>query len=363
MRQLLVICLVLAAFDANGQARDWYVTISPVYTDDDADRAIADSFAGMELNLGLSRWEHFAVEGVLGYHDIDGWFFDETHLEIGANVIMTPKPQWDFSPYVVAGLGYLGVDSASGLSDDRPTGTIGVGFNWRFGYSPWSARGEYRWRNAYDSAGTLTDRLAMVGITFAFGGPLPMPAPEPYVAPAPAPESDSDGDGVVDRFDDCPGTRGGIPIDANGCPSDADGDGVIDPEDQCPNSTADMLVGHDGCEIEEVIDLPGVQFLNNSDRLIEEAYRVLDQVAGTLKRYPQLVVEIGGHTDTNGNADMNMNLSLRRAFAVRSYLINSGVQPAQLVARGYGESSPIASNTTEAGRMQNRRVELKILSR
>ena len=203
----------------------------------------------------------------------------------------------------------------------------------------------------------------MIGVTFAFGGPLPMPAPEPYVAPAPAPESDSDGDGVVDRFDDCPGTRGGIPIDANGCPSDADGDGVIDPEDQCPNSTADMLVGHDGCEIEEVIDLPGVKFLNNSDRLIEEAYRVLDQIAGTLKRYPQLVVEIGGHTDTNGNADMNMNLSLRRAFAVRSYLINSGVQPAQLVARGYGESSPIASNTTEAGQAMNRRVELKILSR
>ena len=60
---------------------------------------------------------------------------------------------------------------------------------------------------------------------------------------------------------------------------------------------------------------------------------------------------------------MNMNLSLRRAFAVRSYLINAGVPPAQLIARGYGESTPIASNTTEAGQAVNRRVELKILSR
>ena len=123
------------------------------------------------------------------------------------SAITTPKPEWALSPYVVAGLGYLGVDSDSGQRDDRPTGTLGLGVNWRFGYSPWSARAEYRWRNAYDSDGSLTDRLAMIGITYSFGGPLPLPDPEPYVAPAPAPESDSDGDGVVDRLG-LPGRRG-----------------------------------------------------------------------------------------------------------------------------------------------------------
>ena len=183
------------------------------------------------------------------------------------------------------------------------------------------------------------------------------------MAPAPAPESDSDRDGVVDRLDECPRTPAGVPIDPVGCPADGDRDGVIDPSDNCPNTPADTLVDHNGCEIQEIIELPGVHFITNSDRLVDEAYQILEQVAGTLRRYPQLIVEVAGHTDTNGNADMNMNLSLRRAFAVRSHLIRSGVQPAQLVARGYGESSPIASNTTEAGQAMNRRVELRILSR
>jgi OOP family OmpA-OmpF porin len=360
----LLVFTVLVAHNASAQDSEWYFGVSPVWTDDDADRAISDSVAGVQANLGYSRWEHFAVEGILGYSDIDGWFEDETHLEVGGNVVMFPKPEWAFSPYVVAGLGYLGVETASGANDDRPTGTLGLGFNWQFGESRWSARGEYRWRNAWDSDGSLTDRIGILGVSFAFGSPgALLPDPEPYVAPAPVPESDSDADGIVDRLDDCPRTPGGIPVDSVGCPVDSDRDGVIDPDDNCPNTPAGTLVSHDGCEIEDIIDLPGVTFLNNSDRLIDEAYEILDRVAGTLKRYPQLVVEIAGHTDTNGNADMNMNLSLRRAFAVRSHLIRAGVQPAQLVARGYGESSPIASNTTEAGQAQNRRVELRILAR
>ena len=363
LTKILIVLAFLAAADVSAQDGDWYFSVSPVWIDDDAGRALADSVAGGEFRLGYSQWEHIALEGRLGYHDIDGWFEDEQHLDLGGNVLFHPKPDWAFSPYVIAGVGYLGVEREGGSSEHRPTGTLGAGFNLRFGQSRWSASGEYRWRNAWDGDGTWNDRLASIGISFAFGGAAPLPDPEPYVAPAPAPESDSDRDGVVDRLDECPRTPPGVPIDPVGCPSDGDRDGVIDPRDECPNTPANTLVDHKGCEIQEIIELPGVHFITNSDRLVDEAYQVLEQVAGTLRRYPQLIVEVAGHTDSNGNADMNMNLSLRRAFAVRSHLIRSGVQPAQLVARGYGESSPIASNTTEAGQAMNRRVELRILSR
>jgi outer membrane protein OmpA-like peptidoglycan-associated protein len=81
-----------------------------------------------------------------------------------------------------------------------------------------------------------------------------------------------------------------------------------------------------------------------------------------LRKYPELIIEVAGHTDSVGGADANYSLSERRAKTVRDYLVRFGVEPARLSVRGYGETQPVAGNDSEAGRAENRRVELRILN-
>ena len=85
---------------------------------------------------------------------------------------------------------------------------------------------------------------------------------------------------------------------------------------------------------------------------------MLDVVAQSLIDNPEIRIEIAGYTDNTGSATVNTRLSQARALAVRAYLARKGVTPTRMVARGYGPSGPIATNTTVAGRAQNRRVEL-----
>ena len=84
------------------------------------------------------------------------------------------------------------------------------------------------------------------------------------------------------------------------------------------------------------------------------------QTADTLNANPGVAVEIAGHTDSDGDAEYNQDLSDRRANAVRDYLISRGVSGSRLSAAGYGESQPVADNATVEGKAQNRRVELRI---
>ena len=82
-------------------------------------------------------------------------------------------------------------------------------------------------------------------------------------------------------------------------------------------------------------------------------------MAESLRAWPDVRVEIGGHTDSRGSAQGNLDLSAGRARSVQDYLINKGVSPSQLETKGYGETQPIATNDTAEGREQNRRVELR----
>jgi OOP family OmpA-OmpF porin len=173
---------------------------------------------------------------------------------------------------------------------------------------------------------------------------------------------DDDGDGVPNDMDRCPNTMAGVRVDANGCEVDGDGDGVVDRLDRCLDTRAGAAVDVNGCEIQDEITLPGVNFETNSDRLVPEAVDVLDEATQTLLRNPQLIVEVAGHTDSDGAADYNLDLSNRRAVAVRQFFIDRGVPADQLSARGYGESQPIADNNTAAGKAMNRRVVLRVLS-
>jgi len=194
-------------------------------------------------------------------------------------------------------------------------------------------------------------------------------------AGAPVDESgcvlDTDGDGLRDGLDLCPGTPAGAPVDEEGCALDGDGDGVHDGIDSCPNTTADREVNEEGCSRIEVelregrLVLSSVQFAPGSAQLQQDSRRILDEVGRALVALPEVSVEIQGHTDSSGSAVANMELSEARAQAVFEYLIASfpGLDPDRFVVRGWGESQPIASNATAAGRAQNRRVEFLILER
>lgn len=86
----------------------------------------------------------------------------------------------------------------------------------------------------------------------------------------------------------------------------------------------------------------------------------LNQLAQTMKQYDQTTIVVAGHTDSNGSDAYNMNLSKQRAISVANYLVSQGVSASRIQAVGYGEAQPVASNATDAGRAQNRRVELTI---
>lgn len=112
-------------------------------------------------------------------------------------------------------------------------------------------------------------------------------------------------------------------------------------------------------EKEKVWVLDDVLFGSGSDVLKPGAYYMLDDIAKTLGENPTMSVDIQGHTDNVGSAQKNKDLSLRRAQAVKNYLIGKGIMPNRMTTEGFGFSKPVALNGTEAGRALNRRVEIK----
>ena len=165
---------------------------------------------------------------------------------------------------------------------------------------------------------------------------------------------DSDGDGVPDYLDECSCTPRGMNVDNVGCHLDSDGDGVPDHRDQCPKTPKGAKVNAQGCWI-----LGGVVFDTGKSNIKPAFYAELDAIATTLKNNPAVKVEIEGHTDSVGRAAYNMKLSEKRAKAVMDYLVQKGIDPSRLSAKGFGITRPIASNDTPEGRARNRRVELK----
>ncbi len=120
---------------------------------------------------------------------------------------------------------------------------------------------------------------------------------------------------------------------------------------------------HPKLVVGERIILRGINFDTGSATIRPGSHHVLDDAARVLKANPGVRIEIQGHTDSVGSADYNQNLSEARAQSVRSYLISVGIGADRLIARGYGESMPMASNRTSAGRQLNRRIEFLILSK
>ena len=244
-------------------------------------------------------------------------------------------------------------NSISGGKNFKSTGwNVGAGLDYGFSGGPWSFTAEYNYVNlgkgsnstftCATAKGTVppicttfanfsldnihnsfTMNLFRVGFHYRFGGrstpeapvaaaPPPPPAPAP---PAPPPPCHA---------------PPGFKVDAN-------------------------------CRIiEQSVVVRAVDFEFNLSQLTAPAQQTLDEVASALLTQPDLHVEIQGHTDSIGSVNYNLNLSQRRAEAVKDYLVSKGVSPSNLTAKGYGKAKPIASNDTAEGRAQNRRVEFEV---
>ena len=180
------------------------------------------------------------------------------------------------------------------------------------------------------------------------------------------PDLDNDKDGVVDAKDRCPMVAG--VADNGGCAdTDKDGDAVVDRLDNCPDVKG--VLKHQGCTGPQVVSISGgridlvdlVYFQTNKAVLQRRSFKLLDNVAEVINAHTEvstLVVE--GHTDNEGDDAFNLDLSQRRAEAVVAYLVKKGVDGKRLIAKGYGETQPVADNASRKGRAQNRRVLFKI---
>ena len=160
--------------------------------------------------------------------------------------------------------------------------------------------------------------------------------------PQNASDDDGDGDGVAEPYDHCPGTDEGAEVDAQGCAS---------------GQTPQLVV------MSDVMEFEGIHFETGSSQITADSEETLQAARQLLERNPDVRVEIAGHTDDRGSAAVNQRLSTARAEAVRRWLIEHGISPGRLEARGYGESQPAHDNSTEEGRRHNRRIELRRLDR
>lgn len=180
------------------------------------------------------------------------------------------------------------------------------------------------------------------------------------------PELDNDLDNVADSSDQCvndPEDPDGYE-DENGCPDDDnDGDEIADVQDRCPNEAG--VPAEEGCPLrltavvirDDRIEITQ-QIHFEFDRAVirSESFYILDEVVTALQNFPNITIEVQGHTDARGADAYNYWLSHDRAQAVRQYLIDHGINNSRLTFRGFGETCPIEDNRTSAGRAANRRV-------
>lgn len=157
--------------------------------------------------------------------------------------------------------------------------------------------------------------------------------------------ADDDRDGVPNKYDKCPNTQPGTKVDGSGCPLPT------------PTTTKVYITEEDKKVVKDAIDNLEFDFGKSSLRPV--SFSRLNKVAKLLidKNFS---LKLAGHTDDVGSEAANLKLSKSRAEAIKTYLVSQGVNASRIEATGYGESQPIASNKTEAGRQQNRRVEFTL---
>jgi outer membrane protein OmpA-like peptidoglycan-associated protein len=295
------------------------------------------------------------------------------------------------SPFLLIGGGGLGNSSqVAVLNSSR--GAFHWGGGLRVFVHKWIA---LRLDGRHVVAGTGTSRFSVGEVTLGLDVTLRL---RDWAGPRKPRERDADEDGVVDSEDPCPATPGS---DGHGCPAqlrDTDEDGIKDHADRCPRQWADTPGGcpvadQDGDSIPDArdscIDEPetfngwedqngcadevpaevaafsgtigGITFESNEATIRKSSYKVLDRAAATMRSYATMKIEIVGHTDSQGQREANIQLSQRRADAVKRYLVKQGVEEDRIFTRGAGPDEPVADNATKGGRAKNRRIEFRLV--
>lgn len=386
---------------ANAAENGWYIPVEAVYTDEIDERFSAPGIGGA-IGAGYRANPNLAFEGtVFGnqFDESDGadreW--SEIGLRIAANYYLV---QGQFEPFI--GLGIAGTQTTletSALEDDEThaQADLGVGLDWNLTKAGSGVRAAVRYRVSFldipGAGGEIEEDPAetqfLLGAKFALDEAVPTPPPvmdgdndgvNDKLDACPNTKAgatvnargcipDSDGDNVPDAQDKCPNTARGVAVDWTGCPrvTDGDKDGVPDQRDQCPKTKPGVKVYANGCSIPETKTLGGVLFKYKSFALTNAAKTELNDLArqygALMKEYAPLKLQVSGHTDSIGSDKYNIKLSKQRAKSVMDYLISRGIDKARIINIGYGESKPVATNKTDAGRQQNRRVEIKLLGR
>jgi outer membrane protein OmpA-like peptidoglycan-associated protein len=304
-------------------------------------------------------------------------------------------PYYSVVPFFLVGGGLLGVRSnALILGDDVDPalhygGGVKVQLTKVIGLRV-EARNIMSANSALENAGGANIQV-MGGITFTLGRRPPPPPPEP---PPPV-DPDRDKDGFVNEKDDCPDVVGVAPhgcpdtdgdsfrdsedacpeapgVAPDGCPvKDTDNDGFLDPDDDCvfePETKNDYKDG-DGCPDElppevEVFQgtIEGIEFDTKKDTIRPVSRPVLDKAVEVLKKFTDIRVNIVGHTDDVGVPEFNLDLSRRRAEAVKKYLVDHGVDASRVTTEGRGMNEPRVPNDSDANRAKNRRIQFEVRS-
>ncbi|NOX51743.1 MAG: OmpA family protein [Gammaproteobacteria bacterium] len=338
--------------------------------------------AGLGLILGYSFSDHWSVEVLGGRVESDfnnTWGSGEDNIDLRwLNLLYkfkTGSETWQ--PFIVGGggRGKLRFENVRSNSTDNQY-NLGLGvfhpLSERF-----SIRADIRAVSSSQEAGFKP--FAFVGLTGFLGdvAPAAPPAdsdgdgvpneidqcpttPAGRVVDASGCELDGDGDGVVDGDDQCLETPQGVAVDASGCALDSDGDGVPDYMDECPGSERGAKVDAKGCyiELEEEVTIDmSIEFDTNKAIIRADHGAELGRAVKFLREYPTAHAVIEGHTDSDGAASYNQGLSEQRAKAVYEYLINeANISQSRLAWAGFGETRPLASNDSAAGKQENRRV-------
>ncbi len=339
-------------------------------------------------SLGINLDSKQVIDQIeLGYLRSDNVDYDNSNKQTDfnryfVNLIKDYKLNDKTSLYGLVGVGYEDLSNEQFDNEDSGFFNYGIGLKYKVAKN-FFAKFDVRHLIKFDHSDNNVIFTAGLGIPF---GKVAQPE-APKAKPLPV-LKDSDGDGVYDKDDKCPNTPKGVSVDKNGCPLDSDHDGVIDSLDQCPNTPAGVAVDKKGCPLDSdhdgVIDandkcpntVAGVKVnsvgcpvsmtlrLNfDTDKAVvkPEYMSKLKEYANYLKKVDNYYdITVKGYTDSRGSAAYNKKLSLMRAYAVRTKLIQLGVNPKKIKAEGYGEANPVASNATKQGRYLNRRVVIEL---
>lgn len=313
------------------------------------------------LRLGFYPLRHFGIEaegGVMPASLRDG--SGKPTIWAGRAHLVGQIGLWRLTPFIVAGAGAMGVASPRSAVGSEADIAVHFGGGLKFFINYWLLL-------RLDIRDNLTNKVG-VGEGVTHSPEILLGLSVTLNRKADKPLRDRDGDGIPDRDDQCPREPGPAP---SGCPPDEDNDEIPDDEDKCPTEpeTKNGFDDDDGCPDivpEEFADLAGIlkgiNFDTDKDKIKKDSKPILDRAVEVLQKYPQVRIEISGHTDSAGGYEHNVDLSQRRAESVKNYLIDAGVDGERIETRGAGPNEPIATNDTKDGRAENRRIEVKILT-